>query len=71
MILSIFSRIIGILFLTTMSAWAKPIGGWAHSSRGNSIPLDSPLGITILVSIGVFLLLISLLVLRAVKKRRK
>ena len=71
MILSNFSRIIGILLLTTMSALARPIGGWAHRSRGNSIPMDSTLGITILVSIGVFLLLISLLVFRAVKKRRK
>ena len=71
MILSNTSRIIAILLLTTMSALAKPIGGWAHRNRGTSIAADSTLGIIILVSIGVVLLLVTLLVIRAVNKRGK
>jgi hypothetical protein len=71
--IAIISQIIAIMFLTTISVSARPIGGWAHNSQGQgkSIAWDSPVGITVLVSIGVFLLLISLLVLRVVKKRRK
>lgn len=66
----LFSRIVGILFLVSTSVWAKPIGGWSHRSRGGkSIALDSPLGIAILIGVGVLLLVIALLVIRALKRR--
>lgn len=60
-----------MLCLTATSVWARPIGGWAHRSRGGkSIALDSPLGIAILVGVGVLLLVVALLVVRAKKRRR-
>lgn len=67
----LFSRIVGTLFLLSTSVWAKPIGSWSRRSRGGkSIALDSPLGIAILIGVGVLLLVIALLVIRALKKRR-
>ena len=71
MIKSLFSRIVGILFLTATSVQARPIGGYAHRSRGGqAIAMDSPLGIAILVGVGILLLVVALLVVRAMKRKR-
>lgn len=69
----IISQVIGVMFLTAIGVSADPIGGWAHNSNrnGKTVPLDSPLGIGILIGVGVFVLLVFFIVFRALKRRLK